>query len=105
MCIDEQVRYYVVRKELKFKKGDNDSGFKDWEELERVIVDQSLLTKMKQQFPIETSFKEAAEQGIFMLNRHGDKVNKIRHIRCYAHHVKKPLKIKRHTYLSDKEYK
>jgi CRISPR-associated endonuclease Csn1 len=39
-----------------------------------------------------------------MKDKQGNNVNKIRHIKCYTT-VKNPLKIKRHTYLSDKEYR
>lgn len=39
-----------------------------------------------------------------MLNRDGEKVNKIRHIRCYTSE-RDPLPIKRQIYLSGKEYK
>ena len=40
-----------------------------------------------------------------MLDRNGKNVNKIRHIRCYGKNVSNPVKVKRHTYPSDKDYK
>ena len=40
-----------------------------------------------------------------MLDRNGRKVNKIRHIRCYGKNVANPVRVKRHTYPSEKEYK
>ena len=95
---------YVVRKPLKFKQNDNDSGFKKWDEIEKVIVDKDLIKMMKSQFEPETSFKDAYEQGIYMLNSKGEKINKIRHIRCF-NTGSKPIDIKRHTYLSTKEHK
>ena len=104
---------FVIRRDLKYKKNDNDKGFKNWDELEKAIVDKDLFSIMKNQFPENTSFKEACEKGIFMFKKNKEgkidyseecKVNKIRHIRCYTS-VKKPLKIKYQTYLSDKPYK
>lgn len=95
---------YVIRRELKWKSGDNDSGFMNWNELEKAIVNKRLINIMKQQFPQDTSFKDACQQGIYMLDINGNKVNRIRHIRCYAS-AKNPLKIKEQTYKSNKEYK
>ena len=95
---------YVKRVELKFKKSSLDSGFKDWDDLEKTIVNKQLVQMMKSQFPEGTTFQEACEQGIYMLNKKGEKVNKIRHIRIEVKE-KNPLAIKMHTYLSDKEYK
>ncbi len=98
---------YVVRRELKFKKDENDSGFKTWDELSNVIVEKNLIPMMKSQFDEGTSFKDAVAKGIYMLKKKGDatvKINKIRHVRCYAK-VSNPIKVKKQTYLSDKEYK
>ena len=105
--------YYVVRRDLKYKKNDQDKGFKNWDELEKAIVDKDLFAIIKGQFPEGTTFKEACENGIFMFknNKNGKidysqecKLNKIRHIRCYTS-IKNPLAIKKQTYLSDKQYK
>lgn len=105
--------YYVVRKELIFKKDANSPGFKDWAELENAIVDKDLFKIMKGQFGEGTSFKEACSKGIYMFKKRSDgtidysdecKVNKIRHIRCFTS-IKNPLKIKRQTYISPKEHK
>ena len=95
---------YVIRRELKLKKNDKDKGFRNWDELENVIVDKCLFKLMKKQFPEGTNFKDACEHGIYMLDKKGNKVNRIRHIRCYTS-VKNPLAIKKQTYLSSKEYK
>lgn len=95
---------YVKRVELKYKKSSRDSGFKSWEDLEDAIVNKQLVPMMKSQFPEGTSFQEACEQGIYMLNKKGKKMNKIRHIRVEVKE-KHPLAIKQHTYLSDKDYK
>lgn len=96
---------YVVRRELKHKKNDQDSGFKDWKDLENVIVDKSLFKIMKSQFSEGVSFKDACAEGIHMMDKKGNKVNKIRHIRCIAPKIQNPLIIKKHTYLSSKPYK
>lgn len=102
--VGEEV-FYVVRKDLKFRKNTNDTGFYDWEDMEKVIVNKRLLIMMQKQFETGVSFKDACEKGIYMLDKKGNRVNRIRHIRCYAPQIKNPLVIKRHTYLSDKTYK
>jgi len=95
---------YVKRVELKFKKSSLDSGFKSWEEVEGAIVNKQLVKMMKSQFPEGTTFQNACEQGIYMLNKKGERANRIRHIRIEVKE-KHPLAIKRHTYLSAKDYK
>lgn len=96
---EEEVKY-VIRRELKFKKNDQESGFKNWDELEKVMVDKALFATIKSKFPEGTSFKDAYEAGIT-----DPQENKIRHIRCYAPTVKNPLAIKKQTYLSKYPYK
>ena len=96
---------YVVRRELKHKKSEQDTGFKNWEELGKVIVNKDLIKMMKEQFPENTDFKTAVEQGIYMLDKNRNKVNQIRHVRCEVPSVKNPLEIKEQTYKSDKEHK
>ena len=100
--------YYVIRRELKYKRSTQDSGFINWEDLEKVIVDTDLFGLMKGQFPEGTSFKDACEQGFYMIkkgkNGEGDvKTHRIRHVRCKA--VKTALRIKEQTYKSSKDYK
>ena len=100
---------FVIRRELKYKKSVADSGFASWADLEKVIVDKELFTLMKGQFSDETSFKDACEQGIYMIKKgkNGEadtKLYRIRHIRCKTK-LKNALKIKEQTYKSDKEYK
>ncbi|MFN8154566.1 MAG: HNH endonuclease domain-containing protein [Bacteroidia bacterium] len=69
------------------------------------IVDEGLKKQIKEHVQRAGSFKKAFEEGIYLLdknrNPHG---NKIRHIRVWAS-VSEPLPIKKHTHLSDKEYK
>lgn len=96
--------FYVVRRKLEYKAKDEDAGFKNWDDLERCLVDKDLLHIMKRQFPQGTSFKDACNAGIYMLNAKGEKVNKIRHVRCFTT-VKNPLQVKKQTYPSDKAYK
>ncbi|MEL5895716.1 type II CRISPR RNA-guided endonuclease Cas9 [Bacteroides sp. GD17] len=94
---------YVIRRELKYKKTPTDNGFKDLDDLHISIVDEHLFHIIKRQCDGK-SFKEACDEGFYMLNRDGDKVNKIRHIRCYTS-MQNPLTVKPQSYLSDKEYK
>lgn len=100
---DENIRY-VVRREFRFKKNDMEAGFKTWEELENSIVNTDLVKMMKSQFPEGTSFKDAFAEGIYMLDRKGNKVNKIRHVRCYTS-AKNPVEVKEQTYRSTYGYK
>ena len=112
---EDQKTLFVVREPLKYKTSNKDSGFKDWKELNDRLVDLNFKDKssdlkpmvkmMMNQFPKGTSFKDACEQGIYMLDKDGRKVNRIRHIRCYGKNVTNPMKVKRHAYPSDKEYK
>lgn len=95
---------YVKRRELKYKASPNDTGFKDWDELENAIVDKLLVKKMKEQFPQGTTFKDACLQGIFMLDKTGRKVNRIRHIRCFTAE-RNPIAVKQHQYLSSLPWK
>lgn len=99
---DEQI-FYVVRRELKFKKNDQDKGFKTLHELKDSIVDKCLFEIIEKQCE-EKTFRDACEEGFCMIDRKGNKINRIRHIRCYTS-IKNPLSIKKQTYLSDKEYK
>lgn len=100
---------FVIRRELKYKKSAADSGFASWDDLGKAIVDKELFALMKGQFPEETSFKDACEQGIYMIKKgkNGEadkKLYRIRRIRCNTVQ-KNALKIKEQTYKSEKEYK
>lgn len=99
---------FVIRRELKYKKSAADSGFASWDDLQKAIVDKELFALMKGQFPAETSFKDACEQGIYMIKKGKNgmpdiKLHHIRHVRCEA--PQSGLKIKEQTYKSEKEYK
>ena len=100
---------FVIRRELKYKKSAADSGFASWDDLGKAIVDKELFALMKGQFPEETSFKDACEQGVYMIKKGKNgmpdkKLYRIRHIRCNTVQ-KNALKIKEQTYKSEKEYK
>lgn len=99
---------FVIRRELKYKKSSTDSGFASWDDLGKAIVDKELFALMKGQFSEETSFKDACEQGIYMIKKGKNgmpdiKLHHIRHVRCEA--PQSGLKIKEQTYKSEKEYK
>ena len=96
---------YVLRIPLKYKTNSLDKGFKSWDELGKAIVNKSLVEMMKSQFPEDTSFKEACEQGIYMMDNEGNKKNRIRHVRCYASSVTNPIKVREQVYKSRKDYK
>lgn len=105
--IQSEETKYVVRVPLTFKKGDSDGGsFKKLEDLEKVMVDKPLFAQIKMQVEEDYngSFKDALEQGVYMYDKKGNKVNKIRRVRIEKD-VSNPLKIKKQTYLSSKEYK
>ena len=95
---------YVVRKPLKYKANQTDTGFTDWKDLEKRIVNPDLYQIIRSQFSDSTSFKQACESGFYMLNKKGNKVNKIHTVRCYVH-ASNPLVLKKQVYQSNKEYK
>ena len=99
----EQI-FYVVRRELKHKKtNETGAGFSSLEEIQNQIVDKNVGEMIAKQCENKT-FKDACNEGFYMLDKKGDKVNRIRHIRCFTS-VKNPLSIKKQTYKSDKDYK
>jgi len=52
---------------------------------------------------LDKTLKE--NEHIWMLNKRGEKVNKIRHVRCYADDVTEPLAIKKQAITSESEHK
>lgn len=85
---------FVVREPLVFKKDAASPGFKSLEDLKSCIVDPYLFKIIEKQVG-DKSFKDALQDGIFMVNKKGNKVNKIRHVRIFVRD-KEPLKIKQH---------
>lgn len=106
--IQEDSTKYVLRVPLLYKKDANSPGFKSLEEIKNQIVDYPLFKQIEKQV-IELykgSLKDALDSnnGVFMLNKEGEKENKIRRIRVFKA-VTEPLKIKKQTYMSKYEYK
>ncbi len=102
--MQEKIIQYVVRTPFQYKKDDSPIGFKTLEDIEKQIVDEGLKKQIKDQVLKAGGLKEAFEQGIYMLNKNGDKVNKIRHIRIFKA-ATEPLQIKKQTNLSKHDYK
>ncbi|AWM12580.1 hypothetical protein DI487_00960 [Flavobacterium sediminis] len=102
----EEEPILVIRKELAYKKDANSPGFKTLEEIEKVIVDKDLFQMIKKQIEEATDFKTALIDGVYMLDKKGNKVNKIRRIRC-KETLKFDTAVKVHTqtFQSNKEYK
>lgn len=95
---------YVIREELVFKKDDQSPGFKTLKEIEDVIVDKHLFQIIKKQVDEVDDFKDVFKNGVWMLDKHGNQVHKIRHIRCVVI-PKGEVQIKRHTHLSKHVHK
>lgn len=101
---EEKVRY-VIRVPFKYKANANDTGFKTLDEIKKQIVDEGLKIDIEKQVNAAGGLKEAFEKGIHLLDQNGKPHgNPIRHIRVWAS-VSEPLKIKKQTNLSEKEYK
>jgi len=100
----------VIRRELVYKKDANSSGFTTLKEIEDVIVDKSLFQQIEQQVLAFNSLKEALANGIYMLDKKGNKVNQVRRIRCKVKGLKYESAIKfgeldfasKHTYKQHK---
>ena len=107
--ITEDKLTFVIRKELKYKANSSDSGFANLKKLEEAIVDKNLYAIIKSQIPEGVSFKDALENGIYMIKngKNGEKIktNRIRHIRCFAPTNAGPVDIKKQSYKSKQDYK
>ncbi|GGD08560.1 type II CRISPR RNA-guided endonuclease Cas9 [Hyunsoonleella pacifica] len=100
----------VIRKDLVFKKDANSNGFKTLEEIKNKIVDKSVGEIIEEQVKLEISaggsLKSALDKGIWMLNKKGEKINRIRRIRCFESlKYETAAKVHEHAYKSDKDYK
>ena len=67
------------------------------------IVDPYLAKMIEKQLN-GRSLKKTMSEGVYMLDKNGNKLNRIRRIRCWSS-VTEPLEIKNHTYESKHEYK
>ncbi|SKB75744.1 CRISPR-associated endonuclease Csn1 [Salegentibacter holothuriorum] len=106
MVLEDKIRL-VIRRPLAYAKDNNTPGFKKLDEIEKVIIDKALFQIIEKQVEDAGSFKDALQTGIYMLNRKGEKVNKIRHIRCEFKGLSYNAAVKphKHVFISDKEYK
>lgn len=94
---------YVIREELVYKKNSQSPGFKDLNDLENQIVDKDLFKNIikPQVAAAGGDFKEALNRGIWMLDRNGNRVNKIRRVRIVLS-VKEPKEIKQQSHVNKK---
>ncbi len=109
--IFEEGLYYVIRKDLKFKKNANDTGFQTLADIKKDIVDLNVYEAIRKQVgSAGNSLKDAIDNGIFMLgkdgtpkkfDKRGNPLSKIRHIRVFVRSTE-PLTIKKQTYISHK---
>jgi CRISPR-associated endonuclease Csn1 len=85
-----------------FIKDANSPGLKALKK--KAIVDKDLFKIIKKQVE-ETDFKTALTEGVYMLDKKGNKVNKIRTIRCFENGLKytTAIKVHNHSFVSDKE--
>ncbi|WP_290796757.1 type II CRISPR RNA-guided endonuclease Cas9 [Flavihumibacter sp. UBA7668] len=104
--VQEDKLKFTLRVPFLYKSKPEGSGFKTWEEIEKLVVDEGLKKQIKQQIDKAGGLKEAFELGFYMLDANGEKIgkNRIRHVRTWAN-ISEPLQVKKHTYLSSKDYK
>lgn len=96
----------VIRKDLVYKKDVNSPGFKSLDEVESVIVDKDLFKMIQKQVEESEDFKTALSEGVYMLDKYGNKVNRIRRIRCIEKmKFETAIKVHEHTLASEKDYK
>ena len=109
MILKDEIQM-VIRRTLKFKGPNDIEGFKSLAEIDKVIVDKALFEQIKLQIG-DKPFKDAMQKGIWMLDKNGNKVNRIRRVRCYVLSGRGTLKFKtalpihKHTFVSKKAYK
>lgn len=102
----EEVINVVVRRPLQFKENPASAGFKNLEELEKVIVDRALFEMIKKQVET-TDFKTALSQGVYAINKNGEKVGEpIRRVRCRTNIKYETIqKIHKHSFASKYNHK
>ena len=96
----------VVRKPLLYKKDANSPGFKTLDEIEKIIIDKPLFEMIKKQVE-KSDFKTALTEGVFMIDKKGNKVGeRIRRIRCRENlKYENIIRVHKHGFTSDKDYK
>ncbi|MBI6115857.1 type II CRISPR RNA-guided endonuclease Cas9 [Salegentibacter maritimus] len=106
MILEDEIKL-VIRKPLVYAKDNNTPGFKKLADIKKVIVDKALFQMIAKQVEEAGSFKDALAKGIYMLDKKGEKVNKIRHIRCFFKGLSYNSSVKPHIhdFSSDKDYK
>lgn len=89
---------YVIREELVYKANTKSPGFKDLNDIKEHIVDKDLYVIIEKQVNenYNGNFKEALKQGIWMLDKKGNRVNKIRRVRIELRD-KVPVEVKPQT--------
>lgn len=92
---------YVIREELVYKKNAQSPGFKDLKDLKDQIIDKHLFNIIENQVNNNYGgdFKEALKQGVWMLNKKGQPVNKIRRVRIELG-VKDPVNVKLQSHIN-----
>ena len=95
---------YVIREDLVYKVNPQSPGFRSLDDLEPQIVDKHLFLQIKKQVELIRNFRDALSQGIWMLSKHGERVNKIRHVRVFVRSTN-PLSLKSQTNISNKPLK
>lgn len=108
--LDNEI-FYVVREPLVYKGPKDTEGFKSIDDLRKNIVDPHLFKIIEKQVKVKESFKKALADGVYMTDRKGHTVNKIRHVRCWAKSGRGYLKeksvhnLKEHSYPSKHDHK
>ncbi|OAV76115.1 hypothetical protein Barb7_00221 [Bacteroidales bacterium Barb7] len=104
MILKEEITL-VMRKDLVYKKDADSPGFKTLEEIEKIIVDTDLFQMIKEQVD-SSDIKTALTNGIYMLDKKGNKVNRIRRIKCKESlKYETAMKVHTHSFKSNKKYK
>ena len=82
----EPEEMFVIRRKIEFKSGNVGSGFKNWDDLEKQMVDKKLFKKFKAQYPEGTPFKDACAQGFYtyIVENNIRRKVKVRHVRCLS---------------------
>lgn len=97
----------IISSEIRFVKRfaiNDKQQFKSWADLEKKAVNKELVAMMKNQFSENTKWTAAVNEGFYMLDKNGNKINRIRHIRCFVT-TTNPIRVRKQTYSSVKEYK